>query len=61
MSNLEQLLFERLQRWLRYRWSSTSGPLSPELEAMLGRRVELARQDWQAAHERAEARAKTAP
>ena len=52
MSNLEQLLFERLQRWLRYRWSSTSGPLSPELEAMLGRRVELARQDWQAANER---------
>ena len=62
MSDLEQLLFERLQRWGKERADVARMDVSPALwryYRSVMRRTTVAREDWQAAVERA--RAKTTP
>ena len=56
MSNLEQLLFERLQRWQAARRGNSAASNDPWYIAVLDHRLGVARQDWQAAHEREGAR-----
>ena len=59
MSNLEQLLFERLQRWQVARRGNSAASNDPWYIALLDHRLGVAREDWQAAVDRE--RAKTAP